>query len=208
MPLWGYPIGKNYQKRQRLRGAWSAASCTVRGIKSRPLRFFFAVAARAASVIGFLLSCKNNFFRFFFSFSFFLSDRRSTGKRSRSAAACSFQMIFPDVFEDRQMVKICARVAAWCHETTWKYHRDSMVIPCIFRYYCQKNFPGVAENFSQLPENLSGKKNLNMHGITMIFPDVFEDRLIVQICARMAAWRHENTWNYRRDSMVIPCIFR
>ena len=47
-----------------------------------------------------------------------------------------------------------------------------IVIPCIFRFFCQKSFPGVVKNFPLLPENFSGKKKLNMHGIAMIFPGV------------------------------------
>merc|ERR1711966_441581 len=90
-----------------------------------------------------------------------------------------------------------------CHKNTWKYHRDS----AYSILFSQKNFPLLLEKFSQLPENFSGKKHLNMHGITMIFPDVFEDIQTVKICARMAAWRHKNTWKYHRDSMHIQMFF-
>ena len=158
MPLWGYPIVKNYQKGQWLRGAWSAAPCTVRGIKSRPLRFFFAVAARAASVIGFLFSCKKNFFRFFFRFLFFFQIAARQASVSEVLPRARLRWYFQVLSRTYRSPRYAQGWPPGGTETTWKYHRDSMVIPCIFRYYCQKNFPGVAEKFSQLPENFSGKK--------------------------------------------------
>ena len=112
-------------------------------------------------------------------------------------------MIFPDVFEDIQIVKICARVAAWRHENIWKYHRDSMHIQILL----PEEFSGSSGKFFTTPGKPFWQKNLNMHGITMIFPGALEDVQIVKICARVAAWWHRNTWKYHRDSIHIQIFF-
>ena len=151
MPLWGYPIGKNYQKRQRLRGAWSAASCTVRGIKSRPLRFFFAVAARAASVIGFSLFLQKEFFSFFF-FVFFFSfrsplDRQAFQKCCRVLVSDDISRCFRG-HTDRQDMRKGGRLVPRNHlEISSWFHGDSMHIQILL----PEEFSGSSRKFFPTP---------------------------------------------------------
>ena len=144
MPLRGYPIGKNYQMRQRLRSAWSAASCTVRGIKSRPLRFFFAVAARAASVIGFLLSCKKNFNRFFFRFLFFFQ----IAARQASVPEVLPRARFRWYFQVLSRTYRSSRYAQGWPPGGTETPGNIIVIPCIFRFFLPEKFSGSCEKFS------------------------------------------------------------
>ena len=65
-------------------------------------------------------------------------------------------MIFPDVFEDIQTVKICARMAAWRHENNWKYHRDSMHI----QIFLPEKFSRSCEKFSATPGQFFWQKKI------------------------------------------------
>ena len=67
-----------------------------------------------------------------------------------------------------------------------------------------EEFSGSSGKFFTTPGKFFWQKNLNMHGITMIFPGAFEDIQTVKICARMAAWRQENTWKHHRDLCCLP----